>query len=195
MSDYTIRKMEPSEVTNFYELIEEDFLPGEYAPYNILHDQIQKGIQDGLVFRRNSIDCAYAICAANNESGFVLISLMAVFMEYRKRGIGTAFMESLRTLYGHTQGIIVEVERPEDAPMPEERNSRNHRIEFYNKLGFYLIPGIDYTIWDVPMHLMALPLQATSDTINAHIGEIMHQIYFRLMGKQFMHKMVLRILK
>lgn len=92
------------------------------------------------------------------KNGYVLISLLAVFHEYRGQGIGSESMKELRVMYENKQAIIVEVERPDFSQTPEECDSRKRRIEFYEKAGFYLIPNIDYSIWDVPMHLMAMPL-------------------------------------
>lgn len=192
MPGYFIRRMEAAELKGFYKRIKQDFSPGEYAPYSVLYEQLQEGIQEGLVFSEGEHDLAYSICASSHENGYVLISLLAVFPEYRGQGIGTEFMEALCTKYKEKQAILVEAERPENSQTPEEQDFRKRRIDFYEKLGFLLIPGIDYSIWDVPMHLMALPLMASREAINEKIGQIMYQIYFQLMGERFIHKMKFR---
>jgi hypothetical protein len=138
-------------------------------------------------------DAAYSICAADKDNEYVLISLFAVFEDYRGKGIGTAFMDALKTLYMEKRGIIVEVEKPECAESKEELESRNRRIEFYQKSGFHQIQGIDYTIWDVPMHLMVFPFE-TEEITSDGIGLIMYQIYLRMMGEHLMHKMEFRVL-
>jgi GNAT superfamily N-acetyltransferase len=187
MPDYTIRTMELSELQFFYKHITQDFPVGEYPPYEILSRQFQEGLQDGLVFCTGKQDLAYSICAASTD--YVLLSLFAVLPEFRGQGVGSAFLQALQKRYAGKQAIIGEVECPELASNSAEIQLRNWRIEFYEKAGFDLIPGIDYTIWDVPMHLMALPLTSGRKTIVANIQTIMYQIYLQLMGKQFMHKM------
>ncbi|MCR4435600.1 MAG: GNAT family N-acetyltransferase [Clostridiales bacterium] len=189
MPEYFIRRMEVSELKNFYKRIERDFLPEEHAPYQVLYRQLQMGIQEAMVFCEGAQDLAYCVCAAGHAGGYVLISLLAVFEEYRGQGIGSAFLEALRVRYEQNQALLVEVERPELSKTSEERCFRQRRIEFYKRAGFYLIPGIDYTIWDVPMHLMALPIMASRETINQRAGQIMYQIYLKLMGERFIHKM------
>ena len=105
--------------------------------------------------------------------------------------MGSAFLQALHSKYACKQAIIGEVERLDLASNSTKMKLRNERIKFYKKAGFYLIPGVDYTIWDVPMHLMALPIRASAEDINDDIQIIMYQIYLKLMGKQFMHKMTL----
>lgn len=187
MPEYTIRTMAASELRYFYNRITQDFPVGEYPPYEILSRQLSEGLQDGLVFCRGAQDLAYAICAASTD--YVLLSLFAVLPEHRGQGIGSDFLQALQSKYAHKQAMIGEVERPELAANAAETKLRNQRIEFYEKAGYYLIPAIDYTIWAVPMLLMALPLTAPKKTIDANIRAIMYEIYLQLMGQQFMHKL------
>jgi len=189
MNDYTIRTMDVSEHRLIYKHIKQDFPVGEYPPYEILSRQLQEGLQEGLVLCLGEHDLAYSICAASSD--YVLLSLMAVFPEFRGQGVGSAFLQALQSRYARKQAIIGEVERLDLASNSKEMKLRKERIEFYKKAGFYLIPGVDYTIWDVPMHLMALPIRASTEDINDDIQIIMYQIYLKLMGKQFMHKMSL----
>lgn len=187
MYDFTIRTMDVGELRLFYKYIKQDFPVGEYPPYDILFKQLQDHHQEGLVLCLGEQDLAYAICAAGTD--YVLLSLMAVFPEYRGQGVGSAFLQALQSRYARKQAMIGEVERLELANNPNERKLRNDRIKFYKKAGFYLIPEVDYTIWDVPMNLMAFPIRASQEDINDDIQIIMYQIYLKLMGKQFMHKM------
>lgn len=186
---YSIRNIEMTEFKDIYTRIEQDFADGEYPPYDKLYAQLEKGIQKGLFLMEGECQTAYAVCAESESWGYVLISLLAVFKEYRGRGSGTALLEQLKKLYGSRPGIIVEVEKPEEATDDEERTIREKRIRFYQKAGFYQIPHIEYSIWGIPMHLMALPLKSDDKTFNENIGNIIYDIYLRLMGKRFIHKM------
>lgn len=177
------------ELRAFYERIERDFSQGEYAPYDILYQHLQNGLQKALIFCEGEQDLAYAVCTDSHDNGYVLVSLLAVFKGYRDQGIGSAFMKRLHLLYQDKQALIVEVERLDQAKTHEEINSRRRRVEFYEKAGFYLIEGADYSIWDIPMHLMALPLVASKETTNQEIRRTMRGLYLGLMGEELIHKM------
>lgn len=187
MNDFTIRTMDMSELRPIYKHIKQDFPVGEYPPYEVLFRQMQDHLQQGLLLCWGEQEVAYAICAASTD--YVLLSLMAVFPEYRGQGVGSAFLQALQGRYYYKQAIIGEVERPELAETSIEVRQRGQRIKFYKKAGFYLIPEVDYTIWDVPMDLMALPINSSPEDINDDIQLIMYQIYLKLMGEHFMHKM------
>jgi GNAT superfamily N-acetyltransferase len=189
MSKYHIRHMELNELKAFYERIVRDFAQGEYSPYAIIYQHLQNGLQKALIFCEGEQDLAYSVCTDNHDNSYVLISLFAVFKQYRGQGIGSAFIKRLRLMYKDKQALIVEVERPDEAKTQEEGNSRKRRIEFYKKAGFYLIERVDYSIWDIPMHLMALPLVAPKETINQEIGRSMRGLYLELMGEELIHKL------
>lgn len=183
----SIRHMYLTEVKDIYERITRDFAEGEYPPYEKLHVQLENDVQKGWVFVRDGRDCAYAICTGGTENNFVLISFFAVYEGYRKSGIGTAFLEKLKELYSNADGIIVEVEKVEAALHEEDVFIREKRLEFYKKAGFSLVPGIEYSIWDVPMHLMVLPCKTAEYYRN--IGSIIYDLYYPLLGKQSIHKL------
>lgn len=192
MPDLAIRQMTLDEFKHFFKLIKQDFARGEYPPYFVLNAQLKEGILEGLVLSDGEADMAYAVCAAGHDNGCVLISLLAVFKELRGQGIGSGFMAHLAKRYADKQAIIVEVEKPELSKTTKERETREKRIHFYEKAGYHVIPGVEYSIWDVPMHLMALPLKASEQMVNGNIDKIMYEIYLELMGKVFIHKMKLR---
>ncbi len=189
MTDYHIRNLELNELRFFFKHIQQDFPVGEYPPYDILYGHLRKGRQNGMVLCTGGHDLAYSICGASTD--YVLLSLLAVLPEFRGQGVGTVFLEALKDKYIHKQAIIGEVERPELASTSEEGARRQKRIRFYEKAGYYLVPGIEYSIWDIPMHLLALPLNAVQKTINENIQTIMYQVYVQLMGAGYMHKMIL----
>ena len=185
----TVRSIEPSEFKGIYKRIRKDFSPGEHAPYFVLRRDLETGIQKGLLLLDGGSERAYAVCADACENDYVLISLLAVFEEYRGKGYGPVLLEEIKSAYAAKKGIIVEVEKPEEAKSEEEKTVRLKRIRFYEKAGFCLVPGIRYSIWGVPMHLMVLPGTAPKEEMTADIGRIIYDIYFQLMGPAFIHKM------
>ncbi len=196
---YDIRPVNLNEVRDLYINIVNDFAPGEYPPYDVLYKQLEKDIQTGFVLVNDEKDVAYSICTGDSTNSFVLISLLAVYKEFRGKGFGSKFIEMLKRKYCSERSIIVEVEKPEDALEQKERNIRENRIKFYEKAGFILLPDIDYAIWDIPMYLMILPkgtLQINTYSIsglNETIKKGMGDIYLKLLGEKFFHKMELEI--
>lgn len=187
--DYTIRAIKLPEFKNIYKRIEADFMEGQYAPYEILRQQLQKGTQKGFILLQDQREAAYAICTEARQNDFVLLSLLAVYQEFRGCGLGSAFLDELKKLYSTKSGLIVEVEKSEDALSNQEKTIRERRIQFYHKAGFYLVSNIDYSIWDISMELMVLPQLVSKQKINKEIGQIIYQIYFELLGEEFIHKL------
>ncbi|AEY67861.1 GNAT family N-acetyltransferase [Clostridium sp. BNL1100] len=196
---YDIRPVNLQEVRDLYINIVNDFAPGEYPPYEVLYNQLEKDIQKGFVLVNDEKDVAYSICTGDSTNSFVLISLLAVYKEYRGKGFGSKFIEMLKSKYCCEKSIIVEVEKPEDALEQKERSVRENRIKFYEKAGFRLLPDIDYAIWDIPMYLMILPKEtlqintASISGLNETIKKGMGDIYLKLLGQKFFHKMKLKI--
>lgn len=184
--DFSIQTILPSGFKRIYKKIKQDFAPGEYAPYTVLYRQLKKGIQQGFLLWADGREAAYAVCAAGNRSGFVLISLLAVYPEYRGKGFGTGFIREIKRIYADKKGVIVEVEKPENAKDEAEKTNREKRIAFYRKAGFEAVPGIEYSIWTVPMHLMVFSAEKLQPV---QIGLVMHEIYLELMGRHFIHMM------
>ncbi len=196
---YDIRSINLHELRDLYINIVNDFAPGEYPPYETLYNQLENDIQKGFMLVNDKKDVAYSICTADSTDSFVLVSLLAVYNGHRGKGFGSKFIEILKESYCGERSIIVEVEKPEAALEQKERNIRENRIKFYEKAGFILLPDIDYVLWDIPMYLMILPketLKINTDTINdvnETIGKVMGDIYLKLLGKKFFHKMDLNI--
>lgn len=192
MANYSIRSMQMSELEDFYPHIMKDFATGEYPPMDILAMHMQEGRQEGFVLCDGTNDIAYAFCAVSSNHGYVLLSLFAVFEAYRGKGIGSIFLKELDLCYADKQAIIVEVERPEDASTKAEHEKRQWRIAFYEKEGYRLIKGIEYIIWDIPMHLMALAIHEPYEMVDKNIKEIMQMIYSDLTGKRFINKLQIK---
>ena len=187
--NFSIETILPSAFKRIYKKIKKDFAPEEYAPYRVLYKQLKKGIQQGYLLFADGREAAYAVCAAAHPNGFVLISLLAVYPEYRGSGFGTEFIREIKEIYADKKGVIVEVEKPENAKDEAETINRENRIAFYRKAGFHMVPGIAYSIWTVPMHLMVF---CAENETPGEIGRVMHEIYLELMGRRLIHMMKFR---
>jgi len=189
MSKYLTRPIELTEISPIFKHIVHDFPVGEYAPYEILIQQVKNQKQAGWMFCRGEDSLAYAF--VTNGPEYVLLSLLAVFPAYRGQGVGRAFLREIIKLYADRQALLGEVESPELAIDEAEKNQRIRRIRFYEDAGFYVVPGISYCIWDVPMDLVAYPARCSRERITENIVSIMQQIYLPLMGEKYMNKLQL----
>lgn len=181
--------LDPAEFKRIYKRIKKDFAEGEYPPYFILRGQILNGIQQCYLYIEDGVEKAYAVCAANHLNGYVLISLLSVYPQYRGGGVGTAFLEKIKQSYDKKKGLLVEVEKPDCAKNEAEKTVRQKRIRFYQKAGFQVVPNLDYAIWGVPMHLMVYGQDAfKTDEMMQRI----YEIYLMLMGKRFIHKLEIK---
>jgi hypothetical protein len=177
------------EFKRIYKQIKKDFAAGEYPPYFVLHRQILNGIQQCFLYIPEGVEKAYAVCAGGHPNGYVLISLLSVLPAYRGLGAGTAFLNKIKENYADKKGLLVEVEKPEDAKTSEEKEVREKRIRFYQKAGFRVVPGLNYSIWGVPMHLMVYGEEGDTQVIMQRI----YEIYLELMGQHFIHKLQVRM--
>lgn len=195
MQKYSIRPFHPEEFDDIFARIRHDFAPGEYPPPAVLRGQLKSGKAEGLLLEEDDgagrRPVAYATTARQPGGAYCLVSLLAVFDGARGKGHGSAFLRALRGYYAGSAGLIVEVERPDNAE-EAERAIRLRRIRFYERAGFFLVPGVEYRIWGVPMHLMGLPLGVSAEKMDAELDTVMREIYAVLLGKHFMHQFDLR---
>ena len=160
----------------------------------MLHRQLCDGDLEGLVFTsEEGKDLAYSLNASGHANGWVLVSLFAVLKESRGTGTGSAFLAGMAHLFQERKCLVVEVEKAEEAQTEGERVIRERRIRFYQRAGFRIVPGITYSIWGVPMHLMLKPLGASFEALLPELPERMREVYLMLMGKTFIHQMVLKV--
>jgi len=149
-----IRKLEIEEVKNLYrEHIKKDFPKNERPPSFVIKNNLKNNIQEGFIYVKDDTELGYATIYLSEES--ILISLFGVFEGSRGKGIGTNFIKEICDHYDTKKSIFVEVEKPELAKSEEGKKVSERRISFYKKAGFSLYKDIDYTIFGVPMYLMA----------------------------------------
>jgi GNAT superfamily N-acetyltransferase len=120
------------------------------------------------------------------------LGYLAVEERWRGRGIGALlYKATLARLQWCGQagegegldGMVFEVERPELAADPLERQRREQLIRFFTRMGARLVRGIDYRMppilpytEPVPMHLMLHPLSAEPFT-DGYLRRVMAHIY------------------
>ena len=180
---FYIRKVEEDEFPElFREHITSDFPRTEYPPYGKFLESLRLS-RRGLYFcGEDGEKLAYAFIDSVAESRYVMIFLYAVMAGGRGRGTGTRFMQALFEEYGSMDGIILEVEKPEEASSEAERSIRERRISFYQRLGYQMVREIDYCIYGVPMYIMVKPLLQELVQPDELVDEI-YRLYRGSMGK------------
>ena len=175
-------------IADLYARIERDFpTPAERPPLTTFRRYVKSGAAEAFDVLLGAQSAAYAACTWGEES--VLCSFLAVEPAMRAHGIGSQVLRRLCAYYESAKALIVEVEQPELAEDETDRLQRERRIAFYERAGFKLVPGIDYTIWGIPMHLMVRPLCAGFTDIAGDLPVEMHAVYAKLFPPKLMHKM------
>lgn len=187
----TWKRISPEDLEKIYPHIPEDFALGEYAPKGFMVQMLRAGLMEGFLFFQDGAACGYAFCQFGFQRRVVLLSLLAVFPEYRGRGLGGEILRLLGEQYRDWNGIYAEVEKPEYAEDAEEKKLRRHRIGFYERAGF--VRGqveTNYSIWDVPYTIMILPLKQDAGLLDRDTQTAFHDIYDKVLGQENQHRMV-----
>lgn len=186
-----LKRLNNEDVVNLYNNhIEHDFPKSERQPCSSLLESIEAGVQDALIYLENGVEMAYCIVAKIGE--YFLIPLLAVFEEYRGCGIGSKMIAELKEYYTCNLGVIVEVEKPENAENDAERRLRERRISFYERAGFMIFRDIDYCIWGIPFYLMVYgkkKMPVAEELVNQ-----MKMIYGKLLHSEHQDKLKISVL-
>ena len=185
----SIRNASNKNLQELYEKhIAKDFPAMERPSFAHFQKTIKEGLQEVLIYSEDCVDKAYCVVATVSE--YLLISFLAVYEEYRGRGFGSKMLAEVKEYYADRPGIIVEVEKPEDAKESKEHALRERRIAFYERAGYVLFREIDYVIWDVPFFLMV----SSRETTREEVVKQMKKIYGKLLRPQFQDKLKISLL-
>lgn len=138
------------EARQFCEIYEASFLPEERDDTAAVLAGVLGGERDCFlaIAREQVLGLAVVSPLAGYPAAF--LEYLAVAPEARNSGIGGSILARLReALAGAAQpgtdGIIFEVDRPEDADDSGERELRQRRIAFYRRHGAVMVDGaLDY---------------------------------------------------
>lgn len=161
----------------FYtEHVARDFPPDEVPPEKGLKSLLERRVYDGyLRVGKDGEPEGYALLRRHNGAAFLF--LYAVEPQLRGHGVGSAFMRELFDLCADDDFLVLEVERPECAENADELAVRERRIRFYEHLGYEICRSVDYSIYHVPMWLMAKPLGRSEAPSPAELAAAMRGFY------------------
>lgn len=124
------------------------------------------------------------------ESNVACLWYFAIQASLHSQGLGSKmfrkFCDHLEPL--NIQALLFEVEIPEQAESPEQRELAMRRIAFYRRLGASLLNGIDYLQnigWHhppTPMHLMVYPLRPLDAQQAFNLTQAVFQEYVQQIG-------------
>lgn len=129
--EYYLKYMAPEDLDWVYPLMEADFVPEERKKQDHILRQMESGMEVGWILMKESKAAGYAFILRNPALPFVLLDYLATMD--RGKGDGSVLLALLKNEY--PQGILAEVEDPDEGPEPE-RELRRRRAGFYQRAGF-----------------------------------------------------------
>lgn len=116
------------------------------------------------------------------KENVALFWYLAITAAERNHGLGsTLYRAVLHRLPDTLSAVILEVEKPELAETPQQRDLARRRIDFYRRLGALQLTGIHYLQIvgphqpPLPMHILVHPLQPLDADTAFHICQSIFQ--------------------
>lgn len=158
MDNLELVKVDYQQFKKVYLRYRNDFPAIERRSYSLIISMLKKHISELLFLYSNHKVIGYAIVNVTNKVDYIILDYFAIKKEYRSKGYGTIFIKQLINMYSDKKGILGEVELVEDGFSDNEKNRRQRRINFYNRLGFKIIENIKITLWSVNYHSLIYPI-------------------------------------
>ncbi len=131
-------------------------------PCQVIHALVDGVEYNGVEYNSERSLVGISLCQFNASLKAGFLWYLAVTPEMRGQGLGTCLYQMVcEQVFRRAEILIFEVEMPERAHTPEERQWCERRIRFYQRNGAQLLTGIHYlqTVGahqpPLPMHLIA----------------------------------------
>ncbi len=175
--DYYITNGGHRDLRRIYPMMQFDFEQGEVPPETMLHRALSRNVIDLLLLHRNDgLEMGYAVIQKQSLYGYVLLAFISIYPTMRGKGCGPVFLELLKSRYSHTQGILLEVTRPEGS------GSKFEKLHALYAGAGYLDVDVDYMLGKEPATLMYLPIHGPRE-ITPAAKRIVLDLYQPLVGK------------
>ena len=134
-----------------------DFPAEEIKPLAMIEQSFALGQYHGYICRQGDKTLAYALFVGMGKHA--LFDYYAVRQDLRGQGLGSAFIQAL--IDGPLQSkdvVLLEVEDPDCATTPQDKNKRERRLYFYlrNRLSD---TGVRSIVNHVPYRVLSLPME------------------------------------
>lgn len=177
--DILIKQLTKEEILAIYTTHSVRHFPAnERKPVSSIKRMADEGIYIGygLVCRQNPGQLlGYAFFTVLPQGKTSLLDYFAVMENYRSHGIGSLFLQQIKTNPADYDGFLIESEDPDYAQDARELSVRSKRLSFYKKNG--AVPaGLSAKVFGVSYRLLYFPIQATeipsSDILCLDFGRI-----------------------
>ena len=169
---YSVRTLTDMQIEETYRTrMTADFPAEELKPLSRIRDALSRGGYVCLGLFEDARLLAYAFFVVTGKNH--LLDYFAVSGDRRGSGIGSVFLEKLKSLLPQDALIIIEVEHPAFAADAADRLMRERRREFYLRNGCR-DTGEEACVFGTEYRLLELPLSA------AHPAKAVRAAYLRL---------------
>ena len=183
-----LKKINFKEFKNLYRKhIIQDFPKDERPNLSTFYKRINKKGEQAFIYEDQGKEQAYIIF--KQEGKYIVVNFLAVYKEYRGKGIGTKLLKELVKEKSEIDGILLEVEDPKYAKNEDEKSIRERRIRFYEKLDYEIIQNLDVNVFSVPYKIMIYKKKDKKIEKN-EIIKILEKNYEDTIGKYAMNKVV-----
>ena len=157
MSQYTIKRLENTEITSIYDTyMKQDFPSDELKPLSHILKSMEEGYGFSVGLYEEKKLAGYAVFVLCEETKCALLDYFAILSDRRGEGLGhrafllfdTYFSENLPQM----EGLYIESERVSAAENEKQRLTRERRIAFYQSCGCEMTDlravlfGVDYSV-------------------------------------------------
>ena len=169
MSSVTLQSVGLTHLPKIYAHIQVDFA-SQYAPYQIYAEHLVRQAVHCYELNSGKQMLGYAMTFTHPKLPLQIIWHLAILRKYRQQGYGSQMLRLLSQELVDTQGIMVEVERVQNAVSMNEQKERQRRIKFYECSGYRLLPH-HWTLHGQAYKLMFL----NNDPYQDHFPMILEQ--------------------
>jgi len=186
-----IKKLTLEEIDFIYnKFAKNDFAEDELKPISVINNLIRDNKYIGYGLYENYKLISYAFFYVSFDSKICLLDYFAVCNGFRGLGYGSEYMKLIKNEMVGFKGLIVEVENPEFALNPQEKEIRERRIEFYKRNGF-IVSELTCRMFDIEFIIIYLPLKNNLNSSEIHYE--LNNIYINMFSdKIYRKKVVLR---
>ena len=182
-----IRRLTNGEILSVYTTHSIRHFPeNERKPVSSIERMSAEGIYTGYgLFSREDPGklLSYAFFTALPEEKNSLLDYFAVMEDYRSLGIGSLFLQHMKSFPAGYDGFLIESEDPDYAKDSQELSIRKKRISFYRKNGAFPT-GLTAQVFGVPYRVLYFPLSSGQSPSTAALHLCFRNIYRRMVNPQ-----------
>ena len=172
-----LRKLRSAEITTIYEeRLVHDFIKDELKKLPVILKAVEDGVYECLGLFDDSEIIGYTFLVKQGMN--FLVDYLAVFPEYRNKGLGSEIIGLLREYMSGAGLIILEVEDPAYTKERDLKELQARRIGFYERNGC-IDTGLRVMCFGVPFIILVL------ENSNIRSKEKLWEIYKAFYGAVF----------